>query len=101
MINVKTKLEEPSHIESRNNNDHDNNNAFDHATPKKQRSYIVPNKTKVIHQQMVQLNQEMNYEPVLDKFWEENSDEEYTSITGIMVHMKDVLSLLEPNPIEF
>ena len=50
---------------------------------------------------MVQLNQEMKYVPVLNKFWEENLDEEYTFITGIMVDMKDVLSLLEPNPIEY
>ena len=95
----KKKLEKPCHIESRNNNDHDNNDVVDHATPKKQRSYIVPNETKVNHQQMVQLNQVMNYEPVLDKFWKDNLDEEYTIITGIMVDMKDVLSLLELNPI--
>ena len=50
---------------------------------------------------MVQLNQVMNYEPVLDQFWKDNLDEEYTIITGIMVDMKDVLSLLEPNPIEY
>ena len=67
----------------------------------KQKSFIVQKETKVIYQQMVQLNQEMKYVPVLNKFWEENLDEEYTSITGIMVDMKDVLSLLEPNPIEY
>ena len=94
-------LEKPCRIESRNNYDHDNNDIVTLTPPKKQRAFIVPNVTKVDLHQMVQLNQVMNYEPLLDKFWKDNLDEEYSIITGIMVDMKDARSLLEPNPTEY
>ena len=55
---------------------------------------------------MKDLNHDMQYETVMGKYWPTDSDhntkldEQYAPITGIMVNMKDVFSILKPDTAE-
>lgn len=86
---------------TKNYNNSTDNDKNDASRRKHQRNCIIPTETKVTCQQMTDLNQDMQYVTVLDKYWPTDLehitilDVKYISITGIMVQMKDILRSLE------
>lgn len=84
-------------IENHNKNtDNDHKNASRRKRRKRQKGFIVPLETKVMCQQMKDLNHSMQYETVIGKYWPTDSDhnteldDQYAPITGNIVQMKDV-----------